>query len=354
MLQSKVLVSPDSDPGYQGYVARQYTYYNHDSYYSKVVYHKSHLTSTLLSICLTFAIVNVLIPILSITRGKQTFQVLTNIAVTSKPRVYKATALVAILVNITYSLITLILHIQGQPNVIECHLSTADNPCSIPPTETAYDYVIGILITKVVAIPVAIIIELAVAVYIAKSSWQMSKTKPKRFTCIVQTFVIWQLFIFVQITVGLVSVPLIVMTFISPARVILLGGIAFMVCMVLIFIFATIPFPTVFKVQFNQGFFLTWFVAAETLITAAAVISAIAAYYLILKDGKNMDGIKGYVLSLIPTIFISIFIWVIKKKLSGEKFKKTKNTKIWYLKDMPFKRQESPPSTEEELLSSEE
>ena len=35
-----------------------------------------------------------------------------------------------------------------------------------------------------------------------------------------------------------------------------------------------------------------------------------------------MDGMKGYVLSFIPSLFISVFIWIVKKKLlTGKGFK---------------------------------
>ena len=36
-----------------------------------------------------------------------------------------------------------------------------------------------------------------------------------------------------------------------------------------------------------------------------------------------MDGVKGYILSLAPTIPISIFVWFIKRKYFGQHFQKT-------------------------------
>ena len=59
---------------------------------------------------------------------------------------------------------------------------------------------------------------------------------------------------------------------------------------------------------------MTVFMALETLTMAALVCFVFIAYYVIVNDGMNMDGVKGYIISLLPTIPISIFAWVIKKK----------------------------------------
>ena len=42
----------------------------------------------------------------------------------------------------------------------------------------------------------------------------------------------------------------------------------------------------------------------------------------------NMNGIKGYIISLLPTVPISIFIWVIKKKFLEERISNKKELTV--------------------------
>ena len=46
-----------------------------------------------------------------------------------------------------------------------------------------------------------------------------------------------------------------------------------------------------------------------------------ATYYSIVSYGANMNSIKGYILSLIPTVLISIFVWTIKRKFMNKTVK---------------------------------
>ena len=61
----------------------------------------------------------------------------------------------------------------------------------------------------------------------------------------------------------------------------------------------------------------------ETLFITAVVLAAFYTYYTIVQEGMNLDGIKGYILPLAPTIPVSIFLWFIKKKYFGQQFWKT-------------------------------
>ena len=192
------------------------------------------------------------------------------------------------------------------------------------------------------------LIELVAAVCIAKINESLVLNfMDKRIITqklFIKVIVIWQLLIFVQITVGLIGLPLLVLMFISPACVLLITGGIILLFMLLIFILMTIPFPTSCKYQprrIMQSFLYT----AETILIAALFISAYMTYCLIVKNGMNMDGVKGYTMSLIPTILISISVWIIIMKILGEKVKKT--TK-W--RKLQIKRGDSPP-TDEELIN---
>ena len=90
----KTEIFPTVDQRYHGYIARWYFYYSYDSYFSKLLVGKNHLTRILTGIWITFTIVNLLISTLSITRGKQIFHRLTEITEASNQRVYRAAVFV--------------------------------------------------------------------------------------------------------------------------------------------------------------------------------------------------------------------------------------------------------------------
>ena len=238
-------------------------------------------------------------------------------------------------------------HINGYPTILSCYLNTAIHPCSTPTTETSYYYILGILITKAVILPVALMVEFVAAVYIAKES------TTTRFTLVVQTFVIWQLLVFVQITVGLLSIPFLVLMFISPAFVLLQIGLLLVILVFIGFILTAIPLPNRRKCKLERCI-QTLLSTAETVVIAALAVSACVTYYVITRSGMNMSGVKGYIVSLIPTIFITIFVWIIKKKFFGQTHNKKKRIKRnlkGELKDVLMKRRESL-STEEETIDS--
>ena len=193
-----------------------------DSYFSKLVYRKNHITFILIWLWTSFTFLNLLLPILSISRGKQIFQMLVKVTATPNQRVYIAVNLTVILLNIMYTMSMVFMHTKGYPIIIIC-LPLRTATCTIPRTATSYNYVLGILITKAVVLPVALLTELVAAIFIITSTQSilLKTTLKRRSSLFIKVIVIWKLLVFVQITVGLISIPLIVLTFISPVRVLL-------------------------------------------------------------------------------------------------------------------------------------
>ena len=217
---------------------------------------------------------------------------------------HRASLLVMILYNVLYTTATIIMHIKGHPNVLKCHLrNTAVHDCRIPQTAVSYSYVLGILNTKAVILPVALLIELIAAVCFAlvtsSAATVNTGTIIQKLTLLIKIIVIWQVLIFVQITVGLVGIPLAVLLFISPARVLLLCGGIILLFILVIFILASIPFPNSCKCQ-PRRIIKSLLFMLETLFIAGLFIFAFITYYSIVKSGMNMDGVKGYTISLIP------------------------------------------------------
>ena len=232
---------PQLEPRYHGYIARRYTYYNSDSYFSQLVPSRQSITTSLLGLWGTFLFLNLLIPFLSITRGKQAFQWLSKATATSNPRLYRAIVVTIILFNTIYVLSAMIFHlVHGYPTAINCYITTARERCKVLPTSTSYRYVLGATITKVIILPVALLIELAVVVY--RVTMDSDSLSPKIKHC-TQVIVVWQLLVFAHVTVGLISIPLLVLVFISPASVLLTSVGIFLVPLLIMFILTMVPIP---------------------------------------------------------------------------------------------------------------
>ena len=121
ILQSREMTSFQQNSRLKGYIAKWYTYFNSDSHFSKLYKDCCHITNNLLGLWITFTFLNVLIPIVSITRGKVIiFQTINKVTTLSKPRLHRVTVIIVILFNIIYTVLTIGLIIRGHPNVLEC------------------------------------------------------------------------------------------------------------------------------------------------------------------------------------------------------------------------------------------
>ena len=99
-------------------------------------------------------------------KGKEDIPSAIKVIMTSNARAYRATVIVIILWNILYAIMMMKFHISGYPNVLNCYLNSGYHSCLIPSTVTSYKYVIGILISKSVVLPVALVTEFVVAIQI--------------------------------------------------------------------------------------------------------------------------------------------------------------------------------------------
>ena len=221
---------------------------------------------------------------------------------------------------------------QWPPKSPQLFLSTKFYRCSIPPTSTSYSFIVGILITKAIILPIAFLTELAAAARVAKGTLPLhvSYTKMKAYSIfILRVLIIWQLLVFIQITMGLFSIPLFVLTLVSPGGTVLSSGGLILVFLLLIFLFVSIPVPNKLKNKVHLRCCLSiTFTTVETFTVAAFLFSTYWCYYTIVRNGMSMDGIKGYVISLIPSLCMTVLIWIIKKKFLAGKGSKEKASEL--------------------------
>ena len=212
--------------------------------------------------------------------------------------------------------------------------------CKSPPSRICHDAVV-IFITKAIVLPIAILTELITAAYITK------KTIGYTHFCVslVHVLALWQVFLFAQITVGLISIPLVIAVLTSPAQSILTLTILSLPFLLFTFIVVAIPCTKSCK-DIPKS---CWTKALETTLIVCLVTVTFTTYYVIVSYGAVMESVKGYILSLIPAVPISISVWMIKQKLQSEIVKINKH-KGRHLKTVLVKRFSRTSSTEEEII----
>ena len=280
--QSKLYATESSgkptrwDSKYQGYIAKWHTYFRADSYFQDLMTNNKQMKYTKLGLWMNFAFLNALIPVVFMKRGEQ---ILYAIALsTSRKKSTLQQILVAISIfNAAYFCGVMVSHIKHHQRFC----------CDI----------LGTFITKLIVLPAALLVELTTATYYAmrmKTSHSMCASTAIKFA-----FALWQLFIFVQITLGLISIPLLIMILISPAQSILITGA---MCIPL-FLFTFILVVTLCTKSCKYMLKSHWITLLENLVAACLVTFAFLTYYIIVSYGASMNSIKGYILSLIPTVY---------------------------------------------------
>ena len=317
------------DSNYQGYIAKSYTYFSTDSYSNNLSRNRWKIQLTERLLWATFIVINLFIPILFISKGKQlaTCDVKHNFP-------YRAAATIITTFNFLYSLVTLCTLFSpttpGYPSVLDCFIAEKSHRCIIPKGAIFYDASIGILVTKVTVLPIAVLVELIVAIYYVTKrrvsstcrSELLGVQKIKSVGCfIMRVFTLWQILIFVQIMVGSVSIPFLILLLVSPAQSILLSVELIALIISISGCLFGIPLPS--RCKFNvHSCIKLWFSYVENLLIMAVIFLASTTYCLIVKEGISMGSVKGYVLSLIPTIPISIFIWMIQETIRSKRGKR--------------------------------
>ena len=137
-----------------------------------------------------------------------------------------------------------------------------------------------------------------------------SKTLQKTF----QTLLRWNAMLFIQIYVGQVALPVFILFIIAPGETVAnLGWIAaahIFGAVALVYVVQIVCYHCSRK---NCGH-----ACAELMVLVvflALGISVAAFYFKVLKAGSNYKGIKGAIISLAPSIVLSLTAWFIRKKI---------------------------------------
>ena len=321
----------------QGYIARWYSYYSAEPYFnSKEI--GENIRKALLII---FILLNLIVLHTTVTYGTKWYCRFYEIfkfndRSQKASSIYLAVGTTVTIINLLYWTATvgacLIKHSVPPIYKSEC-TAILHWDCSPSHDSSLYKDVLAAFITKMSIIFIAIIIDLLVAFravmknpLFSASWWHSSK-----YSRVVQTILLWNTFVFVQIWVGLICLPACMLLLITPLQTLsVLCGTLLMVAFITAFIVYILQLGKMCHVRAcslgRECGYLSW-----NLILVALTVTLVCAiailYFSLLPQGVHLST-RGVIFSLIPSIALSVTTWVIKRKFLSKKKKIEKQLSI--------------------------
>lgn len=201
-------------------------------------------------------------------------------------------------INGLYLMAMLVVHAKGHPSTLK--------------SLKKFDKAAALVALKGLILSTAILTELAIVIHTVR---QKTHRTAHFCTSLGRILTVWQLLVFVQITVGLVSMPLLIMVLISPAKCTLTLGLLILPFLLLSYAAVATPCTTHCKNMLKTNLII----GLEITLTVCLASTGFTTYYAAVCYGANMENIEGYILSFIPIVPLSILVWVIKQKLLKKK-----------------------------------
>lgn len=323
----------------RGFVSRQYNLWAAESYqeFNMVIQHTTHV-----AILTLFISLNVLMPFIlwRMAIVYYTFRRRARKKTDYTGLIFWSSSFSASLINALYLQASVgnykNLH---APKITNCIVAVHGKPCYIPNDTALYKDAVTAFIAKAIVVPFALILELAIAIVVLKtsefpkppcvimillscfhSSWKSFLIKA------VQTLALYQILLFVQILTVIV-IPVCVLFFVSPPHTILLVStvmfIAIAFTVVISYCLHICEHLTIAQSRLWTSHLKTCgsvFVRL-TVLTASftLVVAALSLYGFLLYNKIDMTGVQGLVFSILPSFLLSVIGWIIKKKLCTER-----------------------------------
>ena len=233
---------------------------------------------------------------------------------------YWATAVMAFLCNTAYTVTAIRHHIQSKPAITSCIIH---QNCSIPPDTEIYKDEIVTVVAVFTIVPSVLFIELLISICTVKSIHQRNlrynRSRKQLFLQIIDVFTLWNIFIMLQLF-AMITVPICVLLLIHPQ-------VTIMWVMSVLMVFLTSSLATAYllfncqqsrrrRVCCNARHcgqkVLKLFVMIATL---GLIITLLTLYELLVTVQVQFEiGVKGIVLSLLPSFPLSALGWYIKRR----------------------------------------
>ena len=238
---------------------------------------------------------------------------------------YWTTATMAFLCNILYTFLSVRHQFkEGHPTITPCLLHMSQN-CSIPSSTDVYHSEAFTLVAKVTIIPSAVFIELLISIYAIKF-YSTTQSRYGRQCYVwrlyfVKTFhvlALWNILIAIQLF-GMIAIALCTVLLIHPQVTIFL-------LLLLAMILVSLTLCTSYLLYHcqqqrrrrncNPKDCGTNFLHSVLIITIMGLIVAFLAIYevLLLVQAQIGTGVKGLLLSLLPSFPLSALVWYLKRR----------------------------------------
>jgi len=245
---------------------------------------------------------------------------------------YWAAAGTAFLVNNGYTATSLSRQYNNNhPTITSCIIQLSDYPCSIPSDTSVYNDEVLTLVAKFIIIPIAVFMELLISVYTVKNNYDIQQkfigcrcSSLKHYLLLsVLVFALWNILTTLQLF-AMTIIPVFMLLLTHPQVTIT----SIMFLLLIPFGFTLVDacilyqFQTLRRVNFQSnasccGSMCLYFVMIIT--TIGLILTLVALYEVMLLVQVQIEtGVKGIVLSLLPSIPLSALGWYVKKKISEE------------------------------------
>jgi len=235
--------------------------------------------------------------------------------------IYWAVTIVMMLVNGTYMLYVIYVHAwhyNPQKLLQKCTILPYCHSSSI------YRHELFAFSAKVTVVCITFTTELILAIRVIQNTKETGLPLPSQLMkfyklkhCL-QTVLLWQLFLFAQLLLGLVPIPFFALFAISP-----LTSIFFASSIALLFMLTTAAIvPILRSCQMKCMCASCKHLGVWCLLYTIFIVLAVATIKLgfhFMAGGVGVHGAKAVVLSLLPSILLSAIVWVIKRRFLNRK-----------------------------------
>ena len=315
----------------RGYIARWYNYFSAEAYYRS----KESGERIRKVLLIVFILLNLFILHITVMYGPKAycrFYEILNDRSQKTSSIYLAVGITTTILNFAYLTATVVLCVSVNkhnipPIYAECN-ATSDwvGGCSPPHDSSLYKDELASFITKILVIIIAMIVHLLVAFKVPIKTGLLTTKWRHSSKCyrVFQIILLWNIFVFVQIWLGLISLPACLLLLIAPLQTISLLCEAFlMIASLTVLIACLLQFGRRCHIRtccFEKACgHLLWY-----LILAALTVAIAFLYLFLLPQGKSLSNARGVIFSLLPPIALSITSWAIKRKFLSKDSTKRK------------------------------
>ena len=251
---------------------------------------------------------------------------------------YWSTAFICFMLNVNYIQCTFRFHIiNNEPAITTCVIHLSRFPCTIPSNTAVYADEILTLLAKVIIIPVATIIELFIAIFVVRhfitTRLQYGHVYvvrrilyDHRYYCwkhyllqSVHVFGLWNIFISIQLaTMTVLPLSVLLLTHPQVTIILLIFFILLIISLILIISYLLYWFQEPTR-RCRPKRCVKTLVHLILIIAILGLILLLVALYEMMLMVQAQVGIRGIVLSLLPSLPLSAVGWYLNWKKSQKK-----------------------------------